>query len=293
MTAIILTTPSAKVTISPELGGAILAYEAKVHDEFIPILKNSSNASSVLESCSFPLVPFSNRIRNGRFQWQGKEVTLPLNHLPEKHSIHGHGWQQPWKIVEQSNTRLTLQYQHKADEWPFTYTAQQIFVLKDSSLSIELLIMNTSTRDMPAGLGIHPYFSLTDNTRLACNVEQMWAVDNETMPTKLVTPPKEFNSSDGLLVKGSNLDNAFTGFLGKATVYWPEWQAKANITTSSNCQFMVLYSPNNENFFCFEPVSHCTDAINLANNGVKNTGAKTLAPNETMTVAMKITPEKS
>ena len=293
MTAITLTTSNAKVEISPELGGAILAYEARVHDEFLPIFKNSSQASSVSESCSFPLVPYSNRIRNGRFNWQGEEVTLPLNHLPEKHSIHGHGWQRPWQVVEQSETSLTLQYQHIADEWPFTYTSQQIFTLEGSSLTVELLLMNTSKKTMPAGLGLHPYFSLTDNTRLSCTVEQMWAVDHETMPTTLVNPPKTLNNAEGLLVKDSNLDNAFTGFAGAATVYWPEWQAKASITTSSSCQFMVLYSPNNENFFCFEPVSHITDAINLAAKGVSDTGAKALAPNETMTVAMTITPEKS
>ena len=293
MTAITLTTSNAKVEISPELGGAILAYEARVHDEFLPIFKNSSQASSVSESCSFPLVPYSNRIRNGRFNWQGEEVTLPLNHLPEKHSIHGHGWQRPWQVVEQSETSLTLQYQHIADEWPFTYTSQQIFTLEGSSLTVELLLMNTSKKTMPAGLGLHPYFSLTDNTRLSCTVEQMWAVDHETMPTTLVNPPKTLNNVEGLLVKGSNLDNAFTGFSGAATVCWPEWQAKASITTSSSCQFMVLYSPNRENFFCFEPVSHITDAINLAAKGVSDTGAKALAPNETMTVAMTITPEKS
>ena len=48
------------------------------------------------EAAAFPLVPFSNRIRTGRFSFAGRDIALPLNRPPERHAIHGHGWQAAW-----------------------------------------------------------------------------------------------------------------------------------------------------------------------------------------------------
>jgi aldose 1-epimerase len=292
MTSLFLANTDTKVEISPELGGAILAYDVKLHNQFVPILRNSNKANSVLESSCFPLVPYSNRIKHGHFNWQEKSIRLPLNHLPEKHSIHGHGWQLPWEVTQQTDSSLTIQYHYQTAEWPFSYSAKQVFTLKESSLNIELSIINTSNSQMPGGLGLHPYFSLTNKTSIKCSVAKMWAVDDECLPTILVDAPKALISSKGLPILDSNLDNVFTGFTKAATLTWPEWQAKAKITTSSNCNFMVIYSPQGKNYFCFEPVTHCTDAINMSDKGVKNTGVITLSPQQRMTMSMLISPEE-
>ena len=243
MTSILLANASAKVQISPLLGGAILTYDAKINDLFVPILRDGSAAKSVRETSCFPLVPYSNRIRDGQFEWRDSIIKLPLNHLPEKHSIHGHGWQAPWQVLNQTETSLNLEYHHQADAWPFSYSAQQLFTLENNSLSLELCVTNHSNKPMPAGLGFHPYFSVTDKAFLSSSVDAMWAVDTEKMPTELVEPARAINDREGLLIKGSNLDNVFTGYAGNSTLYWPEWQAKANICSSNNCQFVVLFSP--------------------------------------------------
>ncbi|TWX72455.1 aldose 1-epimerase [Colwellia sp. C1TZA3] len=292
MTSIFLTNNVANVEISAEFGGAILAYNVKLNNKFVAILRNASKAKSVLDSSCFPLVPYSNRIRHGQFKWQETNVSLGLNHLPEKHSIHGHGWQLPWTITDQTDNSLTLQYHYKTADWPYSYSAKQVFTLEDKVLYIALTIINTADYSMPAGLGLHPYFSLTKNTSIKCAVEQMWAVDDECMPTALVSKPLTMDSSEGLPIQGSNLDNVFTGFTGDATVTWPEFKAKATISTSSNCNFMVIYSPEGKDYFCLEPVTHCTDAINMMGKGIKNTGMVSLAPQEKMTVSMRITPEE-
>jgi aldose 1-epimerase len=292
MTSLFLTTAAARIEISPALGGAILAYDVKLHSQFVPILRNAKKAKSVLETSCFPLVPYSNRIKHGHFNWQEKSITLPLNHLPEKHSIHGHGWQLPWTVTQQTDNSLTIEYRYQTAQWPFSYSARQTFTLDNKCLEIELSLTNTSNTAMPSGLGLHPYFSLTAKSYLKSSVDKMWAVDNENIPTALVNVPNNINAPTGMLIKGSDLDNVFTGFSGSATVTWPEWQAKADITTSSNCQFMVLYSPENEDYFCLEPVTHCTDAINMSNNGITNTGVNSLEPQTSMTVSMRISPNE-
>ena len=45
---------------------------------------------------SFPLVPFVNRIRGGRFTFRGREVRLAPNMAGDPSPLHGQGWLNPW-----------------------------------------------------------------------------------------------------------------------------------------------------------------------------------------------------
>src|SRR5712691_5710938 len=47
------------------------------------------------------LFPFPNRIRAGRFTWEGKEYQLPLNDSTQKNAIHGFPCRKPWRVVGQ------------------------------------------------------------------------------------------------------------------------------------------------------------------------------------------------
>jgi len=291
MSCITLKNEVANLIIDPEMGGCILHYSAMINGTFRDIFRNAIDANSIHDSASFALVPFSNRIKNGQFNWQQKHITLPLNHLPEKHVIHGHGWQTSWQVISHSGSEVIIEYKHKADAWPFSYLVRQSFELIDTALKMSMTLTNLSTEDMPAGLGFHPYFTRTPECALHANISHMWAVDNECLPTKITNAPVGFKGKQGLKINDAILDNALINFPHQASIYWPEWQAKADITTSNNCDFLVVYSPEKANFVCIEPVTHCTDAINMVEAGDKNTGIKSLSPQEEMHIWMNITPK--
>ena len=59
----------------------------------------------------------------------------------------------------------------------------------------------------------------------------------------------------------------YAGWQRQATIVWPETRARLVLEASPPLGFLVLYSPPGEPFFCAEPVSHCTDAFNLAAQG--------------------------
>ena len=109
-----------------------------------------------MEIASFPLIPFSNQIRNGHFKLLGRKIKLPLNFYPEVHSIHGHGWKVPWTVTDKSENKATIEYQFLPDEWPFSYLARQVFDLEESSLTVTLQINNTGNSAMPVGIGLYP-----------------------------------------------------------------------------------------------------------------------------------------
>jgi len=288
---IVLQNSVARVVIAPELGGSILSYEVILNGTTVQIFKPSLQAKLVRETCYFPLVPYSNRIRSGRFKWLESDISLPLNNKPEKHSLHGHGWQTHWDVVRNNDLSIQLEYRYKQAEWPFNYRVIQSIRLENEILKMELKIINQSELTMPVGLGFHPYFSRTPLCRVSAKVGKMWATDDEIMPTNLVDAPANLNSLNGIKVDDFQLDNCLIDFEKQAIIYWPEWQSKVTIIASNNCPFLVFYSQESDDYFCLEPVTHSTDAINLAAKGQLNTGMVSLPSDQEFSISMQIIPE--
>jgi aldose 1-epimerase len=284
----------AELGIAPGIGGSIAHYRwvdgTSVVDWLRPA-RAADLASQLADRLAcFPLVPFSNRVRDGRFEFRGHSVRLPLNQLPERHAQHGHGWQAPWTLVERAADHLAIAYEHAADEWPFPYRARQDFSLAEDQLRITLSVANIGHEAMPVGLGWHPYFPRTARCRLEAAVAAMWATDNEVMPVALVRADPRLDSADGLPLDATALDNVFTGWQGQATIVWPERRARLAIDTDPPLGFLVVYSPPGEDYFCVEPVSHCTDAFNLAAQGRGDTGMLTLDAGASLSATVRFRP---
>jgi len=146
--------------------------------------------------------------------------------------------------------------------WPFSYLAEQIFRLDEAGLCIDLRLANLGDRPMPCGLGLHPYFPATAETRIEAGVNGVWLTDDEIMPTAWAPTPANWDLRDGCAVAGMGCDNLFTGWDGTARISWPEKGLGLTITASANLGYLVVYAPTGADFFCAEPVSHLTDAFN-------------------------------
>jgi aldose 1-epimerase len=118
----------------------------------------------------------------------------------------------------------------------------------------------------------------------------MWATDAEVMPTTLVDPDPRLGSSEGLLVDAVALDNAFTGWHRPATIRWPGRGARLRLEATAPLDFLVVYAPPAESYFCAEPVSHCTDAFNLAAQAIDDTGMLVLEPGASVSATVRLRP---
>jgi aldose 1-epimerase len=280
----------------PATGGSLGAfYAALPGGERLDLVRPAGPADVAalgpLAMGSFPLVPFSGRIREGRFTHGGRQVQLPLNFLPSRHAIHGQGWQVPWSVVEAAPARAVLEYRHDGDIWPFPYRARQVVSLEEGRLLMRIELTNLADRPAPAGIGHHPYFPRTPATRLVAPIERVWMADAEVMPTELVAPPPDRRLGEGIAVDRVALDNVFTGWSGRAEIHWPERRAKLTVAARPPLSSLIVYTPPGQPFFCVEPVSHVPDAVNLAPAGVADTGLVDLAPGATLAGEMELLPD--
>ena len=280
--------------VCPEIGGAISRYAVEYSGRTIEWLRPGSPDSvtrlAVGEMSCFPMVPFSNRVRNATFRFDRRRIILPKNFPPEPHAIHGHAWQAEWEIVDQKTTSVTIEYRHAAGSWPWSYRARQSFTLTPASLRVQFSVTNEDPKPMPLGFGLHPYFVRTRSVRIRARVGQMWRNDRNKMPVELVDSPADLLGR-GLNPDGVALDNNFLGFNGDSVIEWPEWRARLRMRCDPIFGCLVVFTPAGQDFFCVEPATNCIDAFNLADRGRLDTGIIVLEPRETRAGTVAFIPE--
>ncbi len=283
-----------RLDVAPGLGGVITAFTSQGEDGPLywmrPVDLERLEESGALESASYPLVPFSNRIAEGRFIYAGREVNLGPDPVLPPHAIHGHGWRAVWQVSERSEAAMTLSYAHEPDRWPWRYEATQRFALDGSGLRVEMRLRNLSDIAMPAGLGLHPHFPLTQDVRLKAKVKAGHVGDETLLPIAR----REDHAAIAPLSAGESLprglDICFGGWEGSAEIRWPGEGRGLRMTASSALGHLVIYSPPGEDFFCVEPVSHCVNAVNLEGSDWGATGLVHLAPCEEFSVSAVFQP---
>src|SRR5512133_3651317 len=97
-----LTAGALRVEIAPAVGGSLARFDGGWRDGprqgrvdwLRPAGEEGLQRRDPLAMASFPLVPFCNRIRNGRASFEGREIHFPPNHPAQAspHPLHGLGW---------------------------------------------------------------------------------------------------------------------------------------------------------------------------------------------------------
>lgn len=281
--------------LAPAAGGAIARYYSTLHGHRHHWLRAATDAaiaaSDASGMASYPLLPFCNRLRHGRARFDGQPIVLPPNPAGSPHALHGGGWLQPWLLTDHDAQSARLEMTHPgasaAWPWPYPFHATQLFTLRPDRLTVTVEVENRGTLPMPLGIGHHPYLPHRASACLTVGVHAMWGSDAEVMPTAIETPPLLAQLRAGAALAGVVQDNNFIGWDRIARVDWaatPERPRASSLllTAEAPLDFFVLYSPAQHDFFCIEPVSNCTDWLNLAQAGIpqRQIGGGVIAPGQ-------------
>ena len=295
-----------QLALSPDVGGSIAGFSRRWHGPQGPREAHWLRPASAhglanrnpLAMASFPLVPFCNRIRNGRAQFEGREIRFPPNHPAQDspHPLHGIGWQRPWRVESAGSARAVLTLEvPSGPAWPWRFSARQVFDLRADSLMVRMSVTNEDSAPMPAGIGHHPYFPHEPGTRLRAPAQAMWEADEEVMPIRLAETDEVRQLRRGALLADLHTDNNFTGWSREAIIEWPgddEASARSLVMQAeAPLNHFVLYCQRGFDYFCAEPVSQCTDWLNLTDRYAPEVlGGARLAPGETLSARFTLTP---
>lgn len=162
------------------------------------------------------LLPWPNRIRDGRYTFRGQEYDLPLSE-PERHNaIHGLVRWSGWDLVRHTDDTVVQQitvFPQKG--WDTTLLATITHQLSERGLVVTVEAQNSGDRAVPFGYAAHPYFTVGEQTvdeiEVTVPAAKFLDVDDRLLPISL--EPVDGRPEDlrgGTAVGDRNLDTAFT-----------------------------------------------------------------------------------
>ncbi|HEX7388170.1 MAG TPA: aldose epimerase [Castellaniella sp.] len=270
-------------TVAPTAGGRILNWSTQLatgrKDWLVPVTATEWPAQAWPKGGIFPLAPFSNRVCNAQLHWQDQVIELePLPGTP--HALHGQAQTMTWHVTEATESHAVLSLDHPAGlgGWPWCWHLQQTIELTDAGLSVALTLENHDTTAMPAGLGIHPYFTAH---RAQLTAKTRWVHEQELALYAERNTDAQWTRQE---------DVTWTDFLcdwdGRAHIGWADGTALI-LRCQGPLTHAILHC-NAGRYLCVEPATHVCDAFNLAAQGMAGTGIQVLAPGSTLTVRMML-----
>ena len=271
-----------------------LSGEGFIDDQWLSIMPNATHPETDLKDCNFPLLPYSNRIRDGRFTFEGKPYQL--NNGPN-HAIHGFLRDQAWDIEEASENQLITTFdsdEASSQNWPWPLRARCELSVTGPILRCSLQVENKGGAAMPIGGGWHPYFVRNlkkAEPKLSIPVTGVYhdtggdclpIGEPQTIPEHL-----SFNNRT-TLSPTQRIDHCFSGLCGPLEIHWPDVGATLTMHGSDNVTHAILFNPDKP-YFALEPVTNANDGVNLNAQGV-HSGIALLRPDEILrtTLDMKL-----
>lgn len=149
MTLLSLRAGRLAVDIDPPTGGTLTRFARDGFD----VLRSGKGTNG---GACYPLVPFSNRIRDGRFTFDGQTVSVttnwPADRLPLPHPMHGDGWSASWSVERADASSATIAFEHDGRSgWPFRYRTAQSFHLTPDALVCRMSLENLERRVVQIG----------------------------------------------------------------------------------------------------------------------------------------------
>jgi aldose 1-epimerase len=295
-----LATAAARVAIAPGIGGSIASFTFCGRPVLRSTQPSALEAGDVRRLACYPLVPYSNRIRDARLRFGGRCYPLARNFGDHPHAIHGVGWQRGWTVAEHDcdRARLVLAHDAKGDgarAWPWPFEATQTFHLTDGAsraasamLVATITLRNTGSEAFPFGLGFHPFFPKTAVTKLHFSADRVWRNDATQLPQALVAIPADWRVDPPRPLDAIALDNVFTGWRGRATLVDDARRTTIRLDADRALAFLVVYAPADGDFVAVEPVTHETDAFNRSAAGATGTGTRVLPPGSAFSCTMRV-----
>ncbi|MBI3999669.1 MAG: hypothetical protein HY351_03555 [Candidatus Omnitrophica bacterium] len=242
---------------------------------------------------SYMMAPWSNRIVQGVFEFEGKRYQLQKN-FPDETAIHGDIRSRPWDIQVATPVKFEAVLDSKKFSdfnYPFKLRFRHVLEVLENRLRMSLFIENMDRQHVPIGLGFHPFFKrrLTKQDQdviVLLPAEKVYP-DEKCIPTgPAIAVSGRTDLRSERFLGNPNLDHCFTDLTTKLIrLIYPGSNVEVHYRIDPIFTHVVVYAPNDSNgqaksFVAVEPVTHVNNGFNLYAQGWQGTGIQILEPGQ-------------
>ncbi|MBZ2196326.1 aldose 1-epimerase family protein [Occultella gossypii] len=202
------------VAIITEVGANLRLFRVGQRDVVVPYgvdeLPPASNGAV--------LVPWPNRIRDGRYTWDGQELQLPLTEPERGTALHGLVCWQRWTVLEHTADAVELRLDPAATPgYPFQVSTRIRYTIGTDGLAVTATTANIGPAAAPYGIGFHPWLSpgpgSLDDAELQLDATAWIPTDERLLPTGVAEIPEDLDFREPRRMGRTALDDAFVGAL--------------------------------------------------------------------------------
>jgi aldose 1-epimerase len=308
MSPVILQDGHSRAAISVEFGFNCYEFQTQIGNRVIDVI---DSLPDLLQGVRRPthsgvpiLFPFPNRIREGRFCWEGVDYLAPI--APGRpDAIHGYALDSAWRVIEQGPQHVVGQWQLSVDapdrvsNWPADCSLEVRYELVGNALRSRIRVANPDSRPLPWGLGTHTYFKLPiasegrlEDCQFIAPAHKLWVLENSLPTGEIIDVVADKDLRAGQPIGRGPRDDVYTDVRPTAGVIeciMRDPVAGLEIVQASDSIFreLVVFTPPNRQAVCMEPYTCVSDAINVQQPEI-DTGLQVLAPGQEVTTWIDI-----
>lgn len=279
-----------------EVGGGLRSYRAAGRE----LLDGFGEHEVCTAARGQQLIPWPNRIRDGRYTFGGRQLQLALTEPHQGHAIHGLARWANWQVERHDASAIVLGLMlHAHPGYPWVLSLRTEYALDESGLRVTLSASNRSDEPCPVALGMHPYLRpqapTIDGCRLTVPAGTRMIGDPRQIPVGWQPVDGELDFREPRPVGATRIDLGFTDLLrDRDGLAWVELRdpggAGAAIWLDRRFPHLMIFTGDaldpaaRRRGLGVEPMTCAPDAFNSGRD------LTILAPGEEMGAAYGITP---
>ena len=258
-----------QAVICPRLGGNIIALKYDMEDVLRPLEdENELKINPYLWGA--PILMPANRTHAGRFSFEGREYTLPLNEPEHGNHLHGLVLYQVFELVEADESRAVLRLvDRECVSYPFPYAISVTYSLTENGLSADYEVENIGKGNMPLTFCLHTTFIEPES--FTCPIDMCQEKDSHHVPTgryiALNALEGEITSSSpskGRVISGYYRASGKTARIGDC-----------KYSVSDNFDHWIFYNGEGKGgYLCVEPQCGKVDGLNIEDGHIRLSAGK-------------------
>ncbi|MDP9497591.1 MAG: aldose 1-epimerase family protein [Actinomycetota bacterium] len=195
-----------------EVGGGLRSYLAGGRE----LLDGYAEDEMATSARGQPLIPWPNRLRDGRYSWDGQTHQAPLSEPDKGNAIHGFLRFANWTCLGSTTSRVELGHVlHPRPGYPFTLAVRLSYRIGPDGLTVTTTARNVGTQALPYASGQHPYLAspttLVDDCLLQAPGATYLPTDERGIPTgRQPVQGSEYDFRSDRPIGSVQLDLAFT-----------------------------------------------------------------------------------
>ena len=162
------------------------------------------------------LVPWPNRIEDGRYEFGGRSHQLPLDEPERRNAIHGLTRWSEWSVADRAADRVAFEHVlYPRPGYPFSLALRVEYSLSDEGLAVRTEATNVGSESAPYGAGSHPYLAVdhdvVDEVELRVPAATVLVADERGIPVGSGSVADEgLDFREPRAIGSTKLDHCFT-----------------------------------------------------------------------------------